>query len=227
MITPDSTDVILLPTTEKVKISEEDTGPNLEKIVSETLSILEMHQKRCTEMQQTAQKRLYMIHRIHQSVQLYANHLERLKNFFFQHDQIQFKWCEEFLYRLPKYGDYLKVLGPKDETVEVEGFPEEGSRTEVRDLVEEVVDAVYDGGKFVFSQRALCKAIDISMRSKLLTDYVDPLTRRSLLLKTIDAEQQRIRDVLSELNAYVNFLQIDQLEPIIDDFKLTTDFGNS
>lgn len=223
VMTPDTTEVQRIPLPRR-PVTEE-AAVDLDKITSESVDILDVYLKQCQGMKFAALKRVYMLHRVRESVQMYADHLEKLKNFFFHHERIQTEWYAEFCYRLPRYGDYLTVLKDSEDTVKVKGIPNGIAQREVRKLVEGVVANVFDGGNFVISERVLCKNIDENERRKLILKYVEPLLLRSTLLQKIEDNRQIIEDTLYNLNAYVHFLKMDQLESInLPDFRLLNDF---
>lgn len=168
--------------------------------MTDTSDILDKYLKQCYTIQCTTESALFLLCRLKDSLVMYAKHLERLRNYFFHHERLQEQRFAEFSHKLPCYGRYLEPL--------------KGCEfQEMRRLVEDVVDAVFTGGSLVGVQRVLCRSVE-QAHDKSVDKFIEPLNRMACILSKLECNQENVRKSLSALNMFVNFLRLDQLEPI-------------
>lgn len=182
---------------------------HLDKIIEDTMDIIEYSQKQCNDQKLATQKLFFMLTCIQDSLQLYGCHTEKLNAFLVNDDQLQTRWFCQTKNGLKGFGDYTLVLKDDPEKVQVDGLPVAVPENELKKLTEQVVNNFFAGGAAVQAHRTICKNVNdkLDERMAVVEEHLEPFDSWFVLLNKAADNQDVIRDMLFKVAANVSFLK--------------------
>ncbi|KAG8251949.1 hypothetical protein J6590_069123 [Homalodisca vitripennis] len=182
---------------------------DLEKIVQETLKMVDFYDKKCCEQKVANQKLAFMLNNVMESLRVYAEHTERIRRFLVSNEMQQSQWYIRYWRELPVYGDYVESLEDSEEKIEVNDVPVPIAKNVLRNFSQDVVDTMYAGGVQVKAQKTLGKSVfeKVANRRRFARDLEEASPSWFYLLNRVGENQTAIRDRLFDVAAFVSFLK--------------------
>lgn len=227
-LTPKTPGVCPSPTPSGEDLSAEESN----KIISLTLEILGLSQKKVDDQRIGSHSLSFMLLRIKESLDAYFNdYIPTLNTFLYHAEKITADHYAKMCCALPQYGDLIKAIhAEEDDTVDV-GFAAPVPKQHLMQLVQNVTDNYHAAAMFVKAGRGNFKDINSSMqeRVEMVNTMVKNVPDWMKLQENVTKGLEDIREQTFKIAAYVDFLKQGEskIGPTLDLSKLSRSSGDS
>jgi len=194
--------------------SQKQPAQDLEKIITDTVALVEVGQKQALQLKLDNQKMAFMLTLILEDLRRYEQFAEKLHNFLVQNERLQNDWYHHFCEILPTYGDYAEVLRDSPDAIVVDDVPFPVTEKSLKKLVQDVGNNFYAAGSHVRLLKTVCRDIcsTVDRRRKLVREMTGPFSSWFFLMNRSAENQQVIADQLFKVSAFLGFLNTGELQ---------------